>query len=67
VISDPGEVADRAVRIALTGRVASIDGVEVATPARSICLHGDTPHAAELAARVRAALAAAGVLVRAFT
>ncbi|MFJ3924485.1 LamB/YcsF family protein [Streptomyces sp. NPDC090022] len=34
---------------------------------RSLCLHGDTPGAADLALRVRRALAGAGVRVEAFT
>ena len=66
VLSDQAAVVDRAVRIALTGRVASMDGVEVAAEARSLCVHGDTPGAVDLAARVRAALTAAGVRVLAF-
>jgi UPF0271 protein len=43
-----------------------MDGVEVAAEARSLCVHGDTPGAVDLAARVRAALTAAGVRVLAF-
>jgi len=34
--------------------------------ARSLCLHGDTPGAVDLARRVRAALESSGVRVEAF-
>jgi len=43
-----------------------VDGGRIAVRARSLCLHGDTPGAARLAARVRAALEAAEVGVEAF-
>ncbi|MDP9093745.1 MAG: LamB/YcsF family protein [Actinomycetota bacterium] len=66
VITDPGVVAARAVRFAREGRVVAIDGTDLAAPARSICLHGDTPGAAELARSVRAALTEAGIDVAAF-
>jgi UPF0271 protein len=66
VVSDPAEVVRRSVRIARDGEVTAADGSTVAVPARSLCLHGDTPGAADLAARVRAELRAAGVRVEAF-
>ena len=66
VLTDPAVVAARAVRIATTGVVESISGSPVRTPARSICVHGDTPGAVRIARRVRAALEAAGVTVRSF-
>lgn len=66
VITDPQQVARRAVAFARDGRVESIDGSMVPVRARSLCLHGDTPGAVELAKQVRAALEAAGVRVEAF-
>jgi UPF0271 protein len=66
VLSDPTEVAARAVRMATEGVVVATDGSPVAVDAVSVCLHGDTPGAAELARRVRAGLEAAGVIPRAF-
>jgi UPF0271 protein len=54
VIHDPDEVARRAVTMAQSGTVDSL------------CLHGDTPGAVDIARRVRAALEAAGVDVVAF-
>jgi UPF0271 protein len=37
------------------------DGSEVAVPAESLCIHGDTPGAAAIARAIRGALEAAGV------
>ena len=54
VLSDPAQIAARAVALAGSG---SVD---------SLCVHGDTPGAVAIAVAVRAALAAAGITVRAF-
>jgi UPF0271 protein len=67
VLTDPDEVAERAVRIATDNEVVAVDGTVVGIRARSICVHGDTPGAVELARAVRAALDAAGVGVYRFT
>ncbi|CAM5328062.1 MULTISPECIES: LamB/YcsF family protein [Streptomyces] len=66
VVSDPDAVVARAVSMALDGTVVSESGERVAVGAGSLCLHGDTPGAVDLARRVRAALEAAGVSVAAF-
>jgi UPF0271 protein len=66
VLEDPGRVAARAARMATEGRVGTVDGGEVAVEVRSLCVHGDTPGAVELARAVRAALEEAGVVLEAF-
>ncbi|MEU2395694.1 5-oxoprolinase subunit PxpA [Streptomyces sp. NPDC007369] len=66
VLHDPDAVVARAVALAAEGAVTAADGSRIAVPARSLCLHGDTPGAAGLARRVRQALDAAGVRVQAF-
>ncbi|MFI7011459.1 LamB/YcsF family protein [Streptomyces sp. NPDC050145] len=66
VVEDPDTVVRRAVRFAVDGGVDAIDGTHVPVTAQSLCVHGDTPGAARIAARVRAALEAAGVTVGAF-
>ncbi len=66
VVTDPHEVATRAVRLATERVVRTIDGTEIEVEARSICLHGDTPGAVDLARAVRKALAEAGVGVHPF-
>jgi UPF0271 protein len=67
VISDPDVAAVRAVEIATGGSVSLSDGTSVAIRAESICCHGDTPGAVEIAASVHRALEAAGVSVTAPT
>ncbi len=66
VITEPDEVVARAVRMATEQVVTAADGTAVPLDARSICVHGDTPGAAALAARVRAGLEAAGVRLQPF-
>jgi 5-oxoprolinase (ATP-hydrolysing) subunit A len=66
VLHDPDQVAARAVAMATKGRVETADGGEVEVAVRSICVHGDTPGAVELARAVRAALEDAGVRLEAF-
>lgn len=66
VLHDADQVVERAVSMARSGTVAAHCGQPVAVRARSLCLHGDTPGAVDLARRVRSALEAAGVVVEAF-
>ncbi len=65
LLGDPDATARQAVRIACEGRVTAIDGTDLEVAADTLCVHGDAPGAAARAAVVRAALAAAGVEVRA--
>jgi UPF0271 protein len=64
VLTDPAIVGQRAVAMVTTGRVTAIDGTEITLAIDTLCLHGDTPGAARLAANVREALQAAGVAIR---
>ena len=66
VLHDPGQVATRAVVMATEGRVETVDGGQVAVQVHSLCVHGDTPGAVELAKAVRAALDEAGLPLEAF-
>ena len=66
VLHDPEQVAARAVAMATEGRVETADGGEVAVEIRSLCVHGDTPGAVDLARAVRSALVDAGVALEAF-
>jgi UPF0271 protein len=65
LLTDPDEVADRAVRLVREGVVTAVDGSLVEAAAASLCVHGDTPAAVAMARAVRAALDGAGILVRA--
>ncbi|MFF8033149.1 MULTISPECIES: LamB/YcsF family protein [unclassified Streptomyces] len=66
VVTDPESVVTRSVDLARHGRVAALSGRRIGVRARSLCLHGDTPGAVDLARRVRDALVASGVRVEAF-
>jgi 5-oxoprolinase (ATP-hydrolysing) subunit A len=65
VIHDPDVVIARALRMITEGIVTAIDGTSVPLAADTLCVHGDTPGADTLAARLRDSLQAAGILVRA--
>ncbi|GGN71597.1 UPF0271 protein [Streptomyces albiflavescens] len=66
VITDADTVVDRSVGLARFGTVTSHSGERIPVRARSLCLHGDTPGAVELARRVRTRLESSGVRVEAF-
>ena len=61
VVHDLAQVVERSLKLATEGKVTAIDGTEIDFSADSICLHGDTAGAVELAAAVRGSLEAAGV------
>ena len=63
VVSDPGHAAERAVRMVRDRKVAARDGSTISLKVDTICVHGDTPGAADLAAAVRAGLEQAGITV----
>ena len=67
VLSDVAEVTARAVGMVTRGQVTAIGGQEVAVEPESICVHGDTPGAVELARSVRRGLEEAGVRLASFT
>ncbi|MEU0164534.1 LamB/YcsF family protein [Streptomyces iakyrus] len=66
VVTDPDAVVERSLGLARSGEVVSRSGTRIGVRARSLCLHGDTPGAVELARRVRERLEASGVRVEAF-
>ncbi|MEV0721992.1 5-oxoprolinase subunit PxpA [Micromonospora purpureochromogenes] len=66
LVTDPEEVAARAVRMATERTVVAVDGTVIPCAVGSICLHGDTPGAVASAALVRAALLDAGVTPKPF-
>jgi UPF0271 protein len=66
VLHDPDAVAARMVRLVTAGVITAVDGTDVEMSADSICVHGDSPGAFDIARRVRSALEGAGVTVGAF-
>jgi len=67
VIHDVTAVVDRAVRMIRDGVVVTPAGAEIPLKVDTICVHGDTPGAAELTRRIRAGLEAAGIQVQPLT
>lgn len=59
------ETVAQGVAIACERHVKSVDGAWVALEADTLCLHSDTPGAAENAKRLRAALERAGCVIKA--
>ena len=66
VITDPDHVGLRALSLAGRGGVESITGEWTPVAAETLCIHGDSPTAAQTARTVRTALIDAGVTVRSF-
>ena len=65
VLHDADAVVSRAVQMVTERSVVASDGSRVALEADTICVHGDTPGSDDLAAKIRAGLESAGVIVRA--
>lgn len=65
VIHDIDAVIERCLRLAKAGEIVAIDGTVLKSAARSICLHGDTPGAVDLARDVRDALEGEGITIAA--
>jgi UPF0271 protein len=65
VLTDPKQVAERALALALGRPLTALDGGSVTLQVDSICLHGDTPGAAQLARAVRERLQQASIRVAA--
>jgi UPF0271 protein len=66
VLHDPAEIAARCVAMAAGEPVRDVEGGELVLTPGSICVHGDTPGAVEIARQVRTALTAAGVTLTPF-
>ncbi len=67
VITSPARAARAAVRLACQGVARTIDGKTISLEVDTLCLHGDTPGAARIAAAARRALRAAGVTLQAMS
>jgi UPF0271 protein len=66
VLDDAKEAADRLVGYLQTGRMPVAGGEPIALRADSICVHGDSAHAVEMARHIRARLQAEGVVLAPF-
>ena len=67
VIHDPAQIADRVLSMVKTKSVTAVDGSVIAIEVESVCVHGDSPGAVEIAGAVRDRLLAEGIELAAFT
>lgn len=67
VLHDPDLVAERCLAIATGEPILDVNGDPLLIRAESICVHGDTPGAVAIAARIAQVLTHAGVQVSPFT
>ena len=63
VIEDHEIVAQRALKMALEGKVIAIDGTEIDLWADTLCVHGDNPDAVQMVKKIREELKKSGVNV----
>ena len=63
VLHDVDEVADRSLRMVREGKATAIDGDTIEVDADSLCIHGDTPGAVEMAKVLRQQLDAESITV----
>ncbi len=67
VLRDPAVIAERVSAMVGTGTVTAVDGSTVRVEVESVCVHGDSPGAVEIATAVRRRLLADGIGLAAFT
>ena len=63
LVTDPKEVVKRVIKAVDEGKVISIDGEVLEVEVHTICVHGDSPGAVELAKAVRKGLEDVGIKV----
>lgn len=66
VLDDVQQIVERTLRMVRESAIETITGEMLPTPVDSICVHGDSPGALEIARAVRHGLEADGILVRGF-
>lgn len=67
VLHDPALIAERVATMVTTGQVTAIDGTTISVDVESVCVHGDSPGAVQIASAVRERLLADGVALAAFS
>ncbi len=66
VLHDPTLVAERVRRMVVDGELDAVDGSTVKVAAASVCVHGDSPAAVDMAAAIRALLESSDVEITPF-
>jgi UPF0271 protein len=66
VLHDPAAIAERVLTMVTSGHVKAVDGSQIRISVESVCVHGDSPGAVQIASAVRDHLKSGGVDVKAF-
>ena len=66
VLHDPAVVAERVRRLVADHTLEAVDGTALTVTAESVCVHGDTPAAVEMATAIRSLLDTVGITVEPF-
>jgi UPF0271 protein len=66
VLHDAAAIAERVLTMVTGGNVTAVDGTAVALQVESVCVHGDSPGAVQIASAVSDRLKADGIDLRAF-
>jgi UPF0271 protein len=66
VIHDVGQAAERMLQWVTEGGLISIEGDFTPIAAQSICVHGDTPEAVDMATQIRHLLESQGIVIDSF-
>ncbi|EUA23101.1 lamB/YcsF family protein [Mycobacterium xenopi 4042] len=66
MLHDPAAITERVLSMVTSGRVTAVDGSTIPISVESVCVHGDSPGAVQIASAVRDNLKASGVDVKAF-
>lgn len=67
VLNDPALVAERVRRMVVDGELDAVDGSTLKITAESVCIHGDSPAAVDMAAAIRDLLESSDVEITPFT
>ncbi|MBN1261965.1 MAG: LamB/YcsF family protein [Anaerolineae bacterium] len=67
IIHDPDVAARRAIQMVAEGTATTLEGETIPLRIDTLCVHGDTPGAVQIAAGLRARLEAAGVAIAPLT
>jgi UPF0271 protein len=66
VLRDPEQIAERVARMVQRGQVLAVDGSTIDVRVESVCVHGDSPGAVQIATAVRERLLRDGINLAAF-
>ncbi|MEZ4999480.1 MAG: 5-oxoprolinase subunit PxpA, partial [Bacteroidales bacterium] len=64
VITDSKEIEKRVIEMVLNNRIETVDGSLLIIRPDTICVHGDNPHAIDIARTIRSSLTSAGAEIK---